>query len=48
MDNLLSNYTRSQDMDDNTAPMATDPTPCDQAIYIPSLPPGFCKDIHAK
>jgi hypothetical protein len=48
MDNLLSDFTLPHDMDDNTAPMATDPTPRDQAIYIPSLPPGFCKDIHAQ
>jgi hypothetical protein len=48
MDTPLPNYTLSHDTDDNTAPMATDPTPRDQAIYIPSLPPGFCKDIHAQ
>lgn len=48
MDTPLSSHILSHDIDDKTATMPTDPTPRDQAIYIPSLPPGFCKDIQAQ
>lgn len=48
MDTPLSYYALSNGIGDTAAPMPTDPTPRDQAIYVPSLPPGFCKDIHAQ
>lgn len=48
MDTPLSSFIATTGTGQHTKTIPDDPTPRDQAIYVPSLPPGFCKDIYAK
>lgn len=48
MDTPLSSFIATTGTGQRTKMVPNDPTPRDQAIYVPSLPPGFCADIYAK
>lgn len=48
MDTPLSSFILTSGTGQHTKGIPDDPTPRDQAIYVPSLPPGFCADIYAQ
>lgn len=48
MDKPLSFYISTNSAGQSSKHMPTDPTPRDQAIYVPSLSPGFCKDVYSQ
>ena len=48
MDTPMSSFIAATGTGQRSKVIPDDPTPRDQAIYVPSLPPGFCKDIYAK
>lgn len=48
MDAALSSFVTTIGTGQSSKVMPNDPTPRDQAIYVPSLSPGFCKDVYSQ
>jgi hypothetical protein len=48
MDTALSSFITTLGNGQSSKVMPNDPTPRDQAIYVPSLSPGFCKDVYSQ
>lgn len=48
MDAALSSFVTTIGTGQTSKVMPNDPTPRDQAIYVPSLSPGFCKDVYSQ
>jgi hypothetical protein len=48
MDTALSSFITTIGTGQSSKVMPNDPTPRDQAIYVPSLSPGFCKDVYSQ